>query len=334
MRDLYNLHKFYSNSKSSKQLNNRRKSFGYQVLGFGSGGSVAFVYNDEGIFGYGGTPSKTAVTNKVANTGVVATDVAGVGTARSHLAATQYGADKGIFGYGTTPSKVSMTNLVSNSGVVASDVSGVGTDRGGLSACSYSNLDKGIFGYGEVAPSPYTASMTNLISNVGVVSADVAGVGSARYLLAACEFGGDKGIFALGYGPGHQWQTVSNIISNTGVAATDVSFSGTGRQNPGGCSYGGDKGIFAYGYSAGSPSTHSMSNLVSNVGVIGSDVTGVGTAREVANGACEYGQGKAIFGYGGGPTNITNLVSDVGVVSADVSGVGTARQEIAACSFN
>ena len=40
MRDLYNLHKFYNvetNGKSSKQLNNRRKSFGYQVLGFGSG---------------------------------------------------------------------------------------------------------------------------------------------------------------------------------------------------------------------------------------------------------------------------------------------------------
>jgi len=330
MRDLYNLHEFYSNSKSSKQLTNRRKSFGYQVLGFGSGGSVAFAYNDEGIFGYGGTPSKTAVTNKVANTGVVATDVSGVGTARSHVAATQYGADKAIFGFGTTPSKVSMTNLVSNSGVVASDVSGVGTARGGLAACSYDNLDKGIFGYGEVAASPYNASMTNLVSNVGVVASDVAGVGSARYLIAACEFGGDKGIFAFGYGPGHAWPAISNIVSNVGVVATDVSNSATGRQNPAGCSYGGDKGIFGYGYYGGSVS---MSNLVSNVGVVGSDVSGVGTARD-ALGACEYGQGKAIFGYGGGPTAVTNLVSDVGVVSADVTGVGTARQELKGCSYN
>ena len=138
MRDLYNLHKFYSNSKSSKQLNNRRKSFGYQILGFGSGGAAAFAGNDNGIFGYGTTPSKTAVTNKVANTGVVATDTSGVGTARSTLAATQYGDDKGIFAYGATPSVIDESNLVSNTGVVATDVTGVGSARSGPAAGSYS----------------------------------------------------------------------------------------------------------------------------------------------------------------------------------------------------
>ena len=282
MRDLYNLHKFYSNSKSSKQLNNRRKSFGYQVLGFGSGGSVAFVYNDEGIFGYGGTPSKTAVTNKVANTGVVATDVAGVGTARSHVAATQYGADKAIFGFGTTPSKVSMTNLVSNSGVVASDVSGVGTARGGLAACSYDNLDKGIFGYGEVAASPYNASMTNLVSNVGVVASDVAGVGSARYLIAACEFGGDKGIFGYGYKSGGPSINTSCLVSNVGVIGSDVSGIGSARDALGACEYGQGKALFGYG---GGPTA--VTNLVSDVGVVSADVTGVGTARQELKG-CSY----------------------------------------------
>ena len=47
------------------------------------------------IFGYG-SPT-TSITNKVSNTGVVATDTAGVGTARSGLAAAGYGGDKAIF---------------------------------------------------------------------------------------------------------------------------------------------------------------------------------------------------------------------------------------------
>jgi hypothetical protein len=40
------------------------------------------------------------MSNLVNNSGVVATDVTGVGTARSNLAATTYGTDKAIFGYG------------------------------------------------------------------------------------------------------------------------------------------------------------------------------------------------------------------------------------------
>ena len=89
--------------------------------------------------GYGQNDSgKVSMTNLVSNAGVMATDVTGVGTARSHLAACTYGGgDKGIFGYGTTGSVVSLSNLVSNVGVVASDVTGVGTARRELAACSY-----------------------------------------------------------------------------------------------------------------------------------------------------------------------------------------------------
>ena len=72
--------------------------------------------NDNGIFGYGTTGSLTAITNLVYDAGVVATDVSGVGTARSGIAACSYGGDKGIFG-GNAGSAV--TNLVSNVGVVA-----------------------------------------------------------------------------------------------------------------------------------------------------------------------------------------------------------------------
>jgi hypothetical protein len=79
------------------------------------------------------------MTNLVSNTGVVSTDVTGVGTARYLSAAAGYGTDKAIFGYGHNGSvAVSMTNLVSNTGVVSTDVTGVGTARSGPAAAGFS----------------------------------------------------------------------------------------------------------------------------------------------------------------------------------------------------
>ena len=81
--------------------------------------------NSEGIFGYGDTSGNgsgiSSMTNLVSNVGVVAADVTGVGTARSHTSACEYGGDKGIMGYGTSSpgTKISVTNLISNAGVVA-----------------------------------------------------------------------------------------------------------------------------------------------------------------------------------------------------------------------
>ena len=46
--------------------------------------------NDEGIFGYGTTGSRVSMTNLVSNTGVVATDVTGVGTGRNDPGACSY----------------------------------------------------------------------------------------------------------------------------------------------------------------------------------------------------------------------------------------------------
>jgi hypothetical protein len=43
-----------------------------------------------------------SMSNLVSNSGVVASDVSGVGTARRFPAAASYGGDKAIFGYGTT----------------------------------------------------------------------------------------------------------------------------------------------------------------------------------------------------------------------------------------
>jgi hypothetical protein len=102
------------------------------IFGDGGGGSSG---TQKAIFGYGAT---TSITNLVSNTGVVANDTTGVGTARSQLAAAGYGTDKAIFGYGTAGTNLSITNLVSNTGVVAIDTAGVGTARSGLAAAGYS----------------------------------------------------------------------------------------------------------------------------------------------------------------------------------------------------
>ena len=97
----------------------------------------ALAVVDKAIFGYGYTTTYVSMTNLVSNTGVVASDTTGVGTARYGLAAAGYGTDKAIFGFGVTTINVSMTNLVSNVGVVASDTTGVGTARQYVGAATY-----------------------------------------------------------------------------------------------------------------------------------------------------------------------------------------------------
>ena len=278
-----------------------------------------------GIMAYGYTDTNVSMSNLVSSTGVVASDVTGVGTARRTLAACEYGTGLGIFAYGYTNTQVSMSNLVSNTGVIGTDVSGVGTAQSDLAACSYSD-DKGIFGYGN----GYN-SITNLVSNTGVIGTDVSGVGTARQGLAATQYGDGLGIF--GYGDTGSPSSLSNLVSNTGVVASDVSGVGTARYDTAACSYGGDKGIFGFGYDGSS--VVGMTNLVSNTGVVGTDVSAVGTARS-SPAACEYDGDKGIFAYGntGSKVSTKNLVANTGVVATDVTGVGTARAYIAGCSYN
>jgi len=57
----------------------------------GAGWSIGTLATQRAIFGYGTTATVTAITNLVTNTGVVGTDVTGVGTARSTLGAAGYG---------------------------------------------------------------------------------------------------------------------------------------------------------------------------------------------------------------------------------------------------
>ena len=98
----------------------------------------------------------------------------------------------------------------------------------------------GIFGYGY-----NNLSITNLVSNAGVVATDTTGVGTGRFGLAATQYGGNKGIFGYGYSGGVV--SVSNLVNSSGVVASDVSGVGTARRELAACSFGSDKGIFGYG---------------------------------------------------------------------------------------
>jgi hypothetical protein len=57
----------------------------------------------------------------------------------------------------------------------------------GVAAAGYGG-DKAIFGYGYTDTGGGNVSMTNLVSNTGVVSTDVTGVGTARQELAAAGY--------------------------------------------------------------------------------------------------------------------------------------------------
>ena len=189
-----------------------------------------------------------------------------------------------------------------------------------------SGTQKAIFGYGYNGSN---LSMTNLVSNTGVVATDTTGVGTDRRGLAAAGYGTDKAIFGYGFTSGVV--SMTNLVSNTGVVATDTTGVGTVRRDSAAAGYGTDKAIFGYGYN-GSSTNYSITNLVSNTGVVATDTTGVGTARyQLA--AAGYGADKAIFGYGYGPVSMTNLVSSTGVVATDTTGVGTARYILAAARY-
>ena len=268
----------YGKDGSNFSLTNLVNSSGVvaaDVTGVGSARNnlAASSYGgDKAIFGYGRTDTQVSMTNLVNNSGVVAADVTGVGTVRQSLAAASYGGDKAIFGYGTD---TSLTNLVSNTGVVSADVTGVGTARNDVAAASYGG-DKAIFGYGYFySGGVINYSLTNKVSNSGVVASNTTGVGTARYLLAATGYGGDKAIF--GFGTTGSLTGVTNLVSNTGVVASNTSAVGTARKGLAAASYGGDKAIFGYGTTG---SVTAITNLVNSSGVVASNVSGVGTARE------------------------------------------------------
>jgi len=187
---------------------------------------------------------------------------------------------------------------------------------------------RAIFGYGSTGDG---VSMTNLVSDTGVVATDTTGVGTGRMELAAASYGGDKAIFGYGGNNSSYNQSRTNLVSNTGVVATDTTGVGTARRALAAAGYGGNKAIFGYGASV---SVTAITNKVSSTGVVATDTAGVGTARQYLA-AAGYGGDKAIFGYGWDGTHysMTNLVTNTGVVGNDVTGVGTVRKAHGAAGY-
>lgn len=298
-----------------------------------------------GIFMLGSTTVSGYVSaaNYVTSSGVIGADTGTSATARVSTSACTYGSDKGIFIYGTInnySSGFGFANRVSNTGAVSSDAAVSGSARTYSASCGYGG-DKGITIFGTTGLSNQTATgVTNLISNTGVVGADVAAVVASRAGSSACTYGGSKGISAFGAQVG-TFISAANLISDTGIPATDTSTIGTARTASAACSYGGDKGIFGFGFlNGGFQST--FLNLVTNTGAVGADFTVAGSAGRAGPSACGYGRDKGIFALGtrqsAQPNNfaiVYNTVSNTGTVSSDTSlpaGI-TKRAYPSACGY-
>ena len=137
---------------------------------------------DTCVFAYGGLADNLNMSNKVSNQGVVAADTSGVGSFRWFTSAVSYGGDKGIFAWGASndPPSYLTRNLVSNTGIIGSDVSTTsGTARHASMAATYGG-DKAAFAFATMNNPTRNLSTKNLVSNVGVISADITGVGTGR----------------------------------------------------------------------------------------------------------------------------------------------------------
>jgi len=244
-----------------------------------------------------------------------------------------------IFGFGTTGDVNfgynSITNLVDNNGTVAANQSALtGTPRSGLAAARF-GVDQAIFGFG--IGGPLSVSITNLVTNLGVVATDTTGVGTPRSGIAAAGYGGDKAIFGYGLDDfAFSEVSITNLVSNLGVVTADqTALTGTPRMELAAAGYGGDKAIFGFGGEQNATIYYSITNLVSATGIVASNTTGVGTARS-SLAAAGFGGDQAIFGYGyNDPTfySLTNKVSNTGIVATDTTGVGTARFGLAAAGY-
>jgi len=288
------------------------------------------------IFGFGQTSgnSITGTTNLVNSSGVVQGDVTAVGVARRQLTATNFGGDRAIFFGGVTANGIAnasaVSNLVSNAGVVASNTSGAsGVGVRIQQIMSPFGADgKAIIAFGTIADESAT-NIRNLISNAGVIAADISGAGGVKTGAASAKYGSGLAIAAFGNNADNNLAT-SNLINNVGVVGSDVGAVGTVRTSLAGTGFGGDKAVFYAGNANGGPVN--TRNLVSNVGVVAADASGAGTARTLLSGA-PYGGDKGIFWGGGGFTNTANLVSNTGVVSANQTGAGTAKNNAASGGY-
>lgn len=257
-----------------------------QVVGTPRRWMAGSVYGlDKGIFAYGLTSAAATVStrNLVSNTGTMAADVTGAGTARWGPGCTKYGTDTAIVIFGSTTSAgaaTTGTNKISNTGVVATDVAAAaGTARWDLPGAPY-GTDKGIIGYGETGASKGTVyNVCNLISNTGVVSANTTGIGTASTGRGAVTYGTDKAVFA--FGVSSALTTVYNkvnLVSNTGVVASDTS-TGAARYETAGAPYAYTKGAFFGGINSSGSAYLATVTTISDTGAWSADTTSAAASR-------------------------------------------------------
>ena len=236
------------------------------------------------------------------------------------------------WGSNNTPTGPNLTFQLSNTGAFSTAISvapGVSA-RNQFAGANYGG-DKGIFAFGQVsAPAVPASSITNLVSNTGVLASDTPGAPgvSVRFRHATATYGTDKVIVGFGQTTAPTSTNIYNLISNTGVVAADSPGVGTARIRNMGAGYGTDKGIFGFGATSTSgASVISATNLVSNTGVLASDTPGVGLARQNLAALSFGSSGQAMFCFGTSAAtpaaagtvagNITNFVSNTGVVASN-----------------
>lgn len=212
--------------------------------------SAATYGFDKAIFAYGvlsGYFNTVGTITYVSNTGIIGSDGSNVSPLR-YAAGASYGFGQAIFAFGKIetggggpdPDGATFFEnarvLVTASGVFGTFESTVGSSRAGLAAASYGG-DRAIFGYGSYfdIEQDIVYNITNHVSNTGVVSSDIGGVGTPRHYLAAAGYGGDKAIF--GYGGYAGLLNITNLVSNVGVVASDTTGVGTSRINLAAASY-------------------------------------------------------------------------------------------------
>ena len=200
---------------------------------------------------------------------------------------------------------------------------------------------KAIVGYGFIQnPAAGYINRSNIVSNVGVVSSDISGVGTARAQLTAATYGGDKAMF-MGGSNNASITSVTNNVSSTGAIGSDVSYT-TNYPSAIGClvAYGGDKAVYISTHSTYPNSYPPFTRYVSNIGVVvGETVITTSTVGRTAGAG--YGTRKAIIAFGNNlnnafsPSATTNLISDMGIVSAEVAAVSgvTARFDSAGATY-
>ena len=218
------------------------------------------------------------------------------------------------------------SNLVNDQGIMQADtaaVSGVSVKAQGAGA-TYGG-DKAVHAFGNNGSS--TMNTKNLISNAGVVGADVTGVGTVRLELSAVSYGVGLALFAFGT-TNSGVTNLKNLVNDVGVVAADATGVGTASTSRYETSFGGlDAGtaLIALG------SSSATRNLVSNTGAVATNTT-IGNASSRTQGAgCTFGEDRGILMTGSG--NVSNIVSNTGVIADDVSFSGTGAISCAACGF-